>query len=140
MTKNNIKQIYLPDDVYWEVIFSEKYIEGNLLIMFPEELKNEKILQNNIKRMTSIVREYMEELRLSKICFDRIDGSHFDSQKELMRKGALEHGRKANNLLDKINEGISPYFWYCENGFSGYINDIPIPVNCKYVVHLCKKS
>lgn len=140
MIENNIRQVYIPDDIYWEVIFPEKYKEWNLLVMFPEELKNEKILQDNIQKMTSIVREYMEELKLSKVCFDRIDGFHFDSQKELMAREASDHKRKADTLLDKMNQGISPYFWNCENGFSGYINNIPIPANCKYVVHLCKKS
>ena len=52
---------------------------------------------------------------------DRVDKLHFDSQKIVMINEANSHQEKADDLVEIMNEGMSPYTWYYYNTMNGYI-------------------
>lgn len=62
---------------------------------------------------------------------------HFDSQKQSLINEAYEHQIKADMIAEKMNDGISPYAWYCADGIIGYIGKIRI--SCDYVIYLDDK-
>ena len=108
-----------------------------ILILYPYELRNEQILKNNISQMIKVIREYIEELEMYRKCIDIIPNLIWDSQKISMQDEAIEYQRKANELAEKINEGISPYYWCVDGSFDGEIDGFYYNVN--NVVHLEKK-
>lgn len=68
------------------------------------------------------VREYIKEFEMYRKCVDTIPNLIWDSQKISMQNEAGEHQRKADELAEKMNEGISPYAWYVEGRFNGEID------------------
>ena len=95
--------------------------DTRILIMYPYELRDEQILKDNILKMTKVIREYIKESEMYRKCVDTIPNLIWDSQKLSMQNEADEHQRKADELAEKMNEGISPYAWYVKGRFNGEI-------------------
>lgn len=102
-------------------LVSMEHMDSRILILYPYELMNEKILKDNISKMTKVIREYIKESEMYQKCVDTIPNLIWDSQKISMQNEADEHQRKADELAEKMNEGISPYVWYVEGRFNGEI-------------------
>ena len=102
-------------------LISTEYMDKRVLILYPYELRNEPILKDNIHKMTKVIREYIKEYEMYIKCVDTISNLIWDSQKISMQNEADEHQRKADELAEKMNEGISPYAWYVKGKFNGEI-------------------
>lgn len=88
--------------------------DTRILILYPYELRDEQILKDNILKMTKVIREYIKESEIYRKCVDSIPNLIWDSQKISMQN-------EADELAEKMNEGISPYAWYVESRFNGEI-------------------
>lgn len=106
---------------YVQELMSTEYMDKRVLILYPYELSNEPILKDNIPKMTKVIREYIKESEIYRKCVDTIPNLIWDSQKISMQNEAYEHQRKADELTEKMNEGISPYAWYVKGSFNGEI-------------------
>lgn len=137
MTKFNIGIINIPDDICCEyTTFLDNLELYEYLILYPKELKGEKILEDNKSVMLKVIREYINESEMYQRCMDKSKEFYFDSQKQVIINEAYEHQRKADKIAEKMNKGISPYAWYYRNGFIGYIDGNK--VSCDYVICLEK--
>ena len=67
------------------------------------------------------LREYIKESEMYRKCVYIISNLIWDSQKISIQNVADEHQRKADELAEKMNEGISPYAWHVEGRFNGEI-------------------
>lgn len=106
---------------YVQELISTEYMDKRVLILYPYELSNEPILKDNIPKMTKVIREYIKESEMYRKCVDTIPNLIWDSQKLSMQNEADEHQRKADELAEIMNEGISPYAWYVKGRFDGEI-------------------
>lgn len=106
---------------YVQELISTEYMNKRVLILYPYELSNEPILKDNIPKMTKVIREYIKEYEMYRKCADTITNLIWDSQKISMQNEADEHQRKADELAEKMNEGISPYVWHVKGSFNGEI-------------------
>ncbi len=102
-------------------LMATEYIDKRILILYPYELRNEPILKDNISKMTKVIREYIKESEIYRKCVDSIQNLIWDSQKISMQNEANEHQRKADELSEQMNNGISPYAWYVKGRFNGEI-------------------
>ena len=93
--------------------------DTRILILYPYELSNEPMLKDNISKMTKVIREYIKESEMHRKCVDIIPNLIWDSQKISMQNEAEEHQRKADELAEIMNGGISPYAWYVKGRFNG---------------------
>ena len=116
-------------------LISTEHLE-RILIMYPYEFRNEQILKDNITKMSNVIREYINELELYRRCIDAIPNLIWDSQKTSLRNEADEHQRKADELAEVMNDGISPYHWCVCKNFDQYINGIHYKAN--YAIYLEK--
>ena len=98
-----------------------------ILIMYPYEFRNEKILKDIIDD---------NEKELFRRCIDTIPNLIWDSQKASLQNEADEHQRKADELAEVMNDGISPYHWCVCKNFDQYINGIHYKAN--YTIYLEK--
>lgn len=114
-----------------------EYVDRGVLILYPYELSNEPILKDNIPKMTKVIREYIKESEMYRKCVDTIPNLIWDSQKLSMQNEAGEHQRKADELAEIMNEGISPYVWYVKDRFDGEISGFHY--NVDNIVYLDKK-
>ena len=125
----------IEPDVCISDLISTKHLE-RILIMYPYEFRNEQILKDNITKMSNVIREYINELELYRRCIDAIPNLIWDSQKISLQNEADEHQRKADELAEVMNNGISPYHWCICKNFDQYINGIYYKAN--YAVYLEK--
>ena len=95
-----------------------------ILILYPYELRNEKILRDNIEKMSQVIREYIKVVEKHRNCIKTISNLIWDSQKIAIRNEANELQRRIDDLSLKINEGISPYYWCVSGRFHGEIYGI----------------
>ena len=107
-----------------------------ILIIYPYEFRNEKILKDNIPKMSNVIREYINELELYRRCIDTIPNLIWDSQKASLQNEADEHQRKADELAEVMNDGISPYHWCVCKNFDRYIDGMYYKAD--YVIYLEK--
>ena len=116
-------------------LISMKHFE-RIFIMYPYEFRNEKILKDNIPKMESVIREYINESELYRRCIDTIPNLIWDSQKISLQNEANEHQRKADELAEVMNDGISPYHWCVCKNFDQYIDGVYYKAD--YVIYLEK--
>lgn len=109
--EERIREHCLRSDIVYERILSLSY-EKDIHILYPSELKDEQILKDNIQKMLNVIREYISECELYVHCMCKVDRLHFDSQKTAVINEASDHQRRADELAEIMNEGISPYAWY----------------------------
>ena len=128
-------KLSIEPDVCISELISTEHLE-RILIMYPYEFRNEKILKDNIPKMSNIIREYINESELYRRCIDTIPNLIWDSQKASLQNEADEHQRKADELAEVMNDGISPYHWCVCKNFDQYINGIHYKAN--YAIYLEK--
>ena len=116
-------------------LMSMEHLE-RILIMYPYEFRNEKILKDNIFKMTNVIREYINESELYRRCVDTIPSLIWDSQKNSLQNEADEHQRKADKLAEVMNDGISPYRWCVCKNFNQYIDGMHYKAD--YVIYVEK--
>ena len=125
--EERIREYCLRSGIVYERILSSS-CEKDLYILYLLKLSDEQILKDNIPKMLKVIREYIEESELYKECMDRVDKFHFDSQKTAMINGAHSHQKKADELAEIMNKGISPYAWYyydaMQYGYVVYLDNI----------------
>lgn len=124
----------LFEDICMEYLISDDVSYHDILLMYPYKLRNEKILRDNICNMKKIIREYINESEQYRKCMDIISKLIWDSQKTSMQNEADEHQRKADELAEQMNDGISPYAWYVKKNFDEYIDSIHYKAD--YLVYL----
>ena len=107
-----------------------------ILIMYPYEFRNEKILIDNIPKMTKVIREYINESELYRRCINTISNLIWDSQKASLQNEVDEHQRKADELAEAMNDGISPYHWCVYKNFGQFIDGVYYKAD--YVIYLEK--
>ena len=107
-----------------------------ILVMYPYEFRNEKILKDNISKMSNVIREYINEVELYGRCIDTIPNLIWDSQKISLQNEANEHQRKMDELAKVMNDGINPYCWYVSKNFDQDIYGIHYKAD--HVVYLDK--
>lgn len=83
-----------------------------IVILYPKEFIGDSVLEENIPKMISVVREYIKEFESYLMFKNMIGNARWDSEKLKYGDMAYEHQMKRNKLAEKMNEGISPYFWY----------------------------
>ena len=125
----------IEPDVCISELISTEHLERSI-IMYPYEFRNEKILKDNIFKMTNVIREYINESELYRRCIDTIPNLIWDSQKASLQNEADEHQRKADELAEVMNDGISLYHWCVCKNFDQYINGIHYKAN--YAIYLEK--
>ena len=135
MAENRGDKLLIEPDVCISELISTEHLE-RILIMYPYEFRNEQILKDNIIKMSNVIREYINELELYRRCIDAIPNLIWDSQKISLQNEADEHQRKADELAEVMNNGISPYHWCICKNFDQYINGIYYKAN--YAVYLEK--
>ena len=135
MAENRGDKLLIEPDVCISELISTEHLE-RILIMYPYEFRNEQILKDNITKMSNVIREYINELELYRRCIDAIPNLIWDSQKITLQNEADEHQRKADELAEVMNNGISPYHWCICKNFDQYINGIYYKAN--YAVYLEK--
>lgn len=96
---------------------------NRILLLYPYEFRDEKILKDNISKMRPKIREYIKESEMYQECIDAISDLIWDSQKLSLQNEADAHQRRADQLAEQMNEGISPYCWFVSGKFKGYIGD-----------------
>lgn len=132
MAENGGDKLVEPSICIHELM-SMEYLE-RIIIMYPYEFRNEKILKDNISKMSNVIREYINESELYRRCIDTIPNLIWDSQKASLQNEADEHQRKADKLAEVMNDGISPYHWCVCKNFDQYINGIHYKAN--YAIYL----
>lgn len=125
----------IDPDVCISELMSIEHLE-RILIIYPYEFRNEQILKDNIPKMTKVIREYINESELYRRCIVAISNLIWDSQKASLQNEADEHQRKADELVEVMNDGISPYHWCVCKNFDQYINGIHYKAN--YAIYLEK--
>ena len=128
MAENRGDKLLIEPDVCISELISTEHLE-RILIMYPYEFRNEQILKDNITKMSNVIREYINELELYRRCIDAIPNLIWDSQKISLQNEADEHQRKADELAEVMNNGISPYHWCICKNFDQYINGIYYKAN-----------
>lgn len=86
--------------------------DDKIVILYPKEFIGDSVLEENIPKMISVVREYIKEFESYLMFKNMIGSTRWDSEKLKYGNIAYEHQVKADKLAEKMNEGISPYVWY----------------------------
>lgn len=74
----------------------------NIIVVYPVEFIGDPVLD----------REYIKEYESYLTFKTKIGNTVWDSEKLKYGNIAYEHQERADKLAEKMNEGISPYFWY----------------------------
>lgn len=124
--EERIHEYCLRSDVVHERILSLS-CEKDLYILYPLKLSDEQILKDNIQKMQKVIREYIDEPNLYSKYMRKADEFYFDSQKQSMKNEAYKHQKRADDLAEIMDDGISPYAWYsqeCEDCYVVYLDKI----------------
>ena len=84
----------------------------SIIVTYPIEFIGDPVLEENIPKMISVVREYIKEFESYLMFKNMIGNARWDSEKLKYGNIAYEHQEKADKLAEKMNEGISPYAWH----------------------------
>lgn len=125
----------IEPDVCIDELISMEHLD-RILIVYPYEFRNEKILKDNIPKMINVIREYINESELYKQCINIIPNLIWDSQKISLQNEADEHQKRADKLAEVMNDGISPYHWRVCKNFDQDIYEIHYKAD--YVIYLDK--
>lgn len=93
-------------------MFNVDPFDNRIAIIYPKEFYGDPVLEENIPKMLSVVREYIKEFEWYLMFKNMIGNTRWDSEKLKYGNIAYEHQEKADKLAEKMNEGISPYTWY----------------------------
>ena len=84
----------------------------SIIVVYPVDFIGDPVFEENIPKMLSVVREYIEEDELHLAFRIKTANARWDSEKLKYGDMAYEHQMKRDKLAEKMNKGISPYFWY----------------------------
>lgn len=125
--EKRIHDYCLRSDVVYERILSSS-CGKDLYILYLLKLADEQILKDNIQKMKKVIREYIDELNLYSKYMRKADEFYFDSQKQPMKNEAYKHQKRADELAEIMDDGISPYAWYyydaMQYGYIVYLDNI----------------
>ncbi len=93
-----------------------------ILAMYPYTLRGEKILQDNLPIMIETIRNYIREAEIHMQLTDVLPRLIWDSQKFAIQEEINLRKRNMELLRNKMNAGISPYYWRLYKEFDGYID------------------
>lgn len=103
----------LDDKAYYiQEMFNIDPFDNRIAIIYPKEFYGDPVLEENIPKMVSVVREYIKESESYLMFKNMIGNARWDSEKLKYGDMAYKHQKKADELAEKMNKGISPYFWY----------------------------
>ena len=103
----------LDDKAYCiQEMFNVDPFDNRIAIIYPKEFYGDLVLEENIPKMLSVIREYIKECESYLMFKNMIGNARWDSEKLKYGNIAYEHQEKADKLAEKMNEGISPYAWY----------------------------
>lgn len=103
----------LDDKAYCiQEMFNVDSFDNRIAIIYPKEFYGDLVLEENIPKMLSVIREYIKECESYLMFKNMIGNARWDSEKLKYGNIAYEHQEKADKLAEKMNEGISPYAWY----------------------------
>lgn len=103
----------LDDKAYCiQEMFNVDPFDNKIAIIYPKEFYGDLVLEENIPKMLSVIREYIKECESYLMFKNMIGNARWDSEKLKYGNIAYEHQGKADKLAEKMNEGISPYAWY----------------------------
>ena len=107
-----------------------------ILAVYQYTLRGDKILQDNMPIMIEVIRDYIREAEIYMYLTDVLPRLIWDSQKLAIREEINLRKRNMELLRNKMNTGISPYYWRLYKEFDGYIEGIHYKVD--YVISLEK--
>ena len=90
--------------------------------MFPDELRKEKIFQNNLSHTLNYLKELIEEESLLKGNERVLECLKFDLQKEKQIELIKENWRRISEINEKMNADISPYHWSISKDVNYYLD------------------
>ena len=93
-------------------VVNKEITYSSITVIYPIEFIGDPVLEENIPKMISVVREYIKEFESYLMFKNMIGNTRWDSEKLKYGNIAYEHQEKADKLAEKMNEGISPYAWY----------------------------
>lgn len=103
----------VDDKLYYiQEMFNVDPFDNRIAIIYPKEFYGNPVLNENIPKMLSVVREYIKEFEQYLTFKTKIGNTRWDSEKLKYDNLTYEYNEKADKLAEKINEGISPYAWY----------------------------
>ena len=92
-----------------------------ILAVYQYTLRDEKILQNNLPIMIETIRDYIREVELHTQLTKVLPRLIWDSQKFAIQEEINLRKRNIKLLRNKMDAGISPYYWRLYKEFDGYI-------------------
>ena len=107
-----------------------------ILAVYQYTLRGDKILQDNMPIMIEVIRDYIREAEIYMHLTDVLPRLIWDSQKLVIREEINLRKRNMELLRNKMNTGISPYYWRLYKEFDGYIECIHYKAD--YVISLEK--
>lgn len=114
-------------------MFNVDPFDNRIAIIYPKEFYGDLVLEENIPKMLSVIREYIKECESYLMFKNMIGNARWDSEKLKYGNIAYEHQEKADKLAEKMNEGISPYAWYVNKvnnklAFNGIVRKVDYTV------------
>ena len=104
--------------------------------LFPYELNKEEVFKNNLSHTLNDLKEFIEQHELldgNKRIYERLK---FDSQKEKQMRCNKECEKKISEIENKLNEGISPYYWKIFKDINSYWSEVARCIKADYVLVL----
>lgn len=104
--------------------------------LFSYELNKEAIFQNNLSHTLNDLKELIEQHELldrNKRIYERLK---FDSQKENQMRCIKECEKKISEIENKLNEGISTYYWKIFKDINSYWSETGCHIKADYVLAL----
>lgn len=93
-----------------------------VVLIYPVELKYEKIFQNNLLHVFNDLDELIKELELLYRNKNTLKSLKFDSQKEIQSELITENYKNIGKIDSKMNNDIFPYCWVIHRDFNNYIH------------------
>lgn len=111
--------IYIEDIIMMDNIQTSDF-PYRVVTLFPSELNKEEIFQNNLRHVLDYLIELSKEWSLLDANKKLWSCLKFDSQKEKQLQIIKESEERISEIKEKMNEGISPYYWKIMKDFDGY--------------------
>lgn len=112
---------------------------NQIAVMYPKELHTEKILRDNISKVTDNLTKYLE----AKEHYDNeckiLNSLHFDKQKEIQREAIKSQMTLVNKEWNELNKDLSPYYWDILTDANQYIYNYNIKADYLLVLRKGKQ-
>ncbi len=132
--ENKIKPYEDPRFEVAELINPRDCDNRVILAVYQYTLRDEKILQNNLPIMIETIRDYIREAEIYMHLTDVLPRLIWNSQKLAIQEEINLRKRNIELLRNKMNAGISPYYWRLYKKFDGYVDGIHYKAD--YVISL----